>query len=161
MNTEGLMAARQAAGYAFLQPGQRCTHCPGSTFFLQTSTGDAMTLRSTLLAAAAAALLSSAAFAQTAANADAPALTKEQIRAQMKADHAANVALAKKVRQAIYSTKALNDTDIAVFAKARTGKVVLAGTILDESQDQIAQDTASKVAGVQTVASKLMTYEAP
>ncbi|WP_321787809.1 BON domain-containing protein [Paraburkholderia sp. J94] len=121
-----------------------------------------MTLRSKALTAAFAVLLSSTALAQTAAPAaDAPALTKEQVRAEMKADRAANKALAKKVREAIYATKALNDTDIAVFAKARTGKVVLAGTILDQSQDQIAQDTASKVAGVQTVASKLMTYETP
>ncbi len=41
----------------------------------------------------------------------------------------------------------LNDTEIVVFSKARTGKVILAGMIMDPSQDQIAQDIAAKVAG--------------
>jgi hyperosmotically inducible periplasmic protein len=117
-----------------------------------------MTFRSQALVGIIAVLLSSAALAQTPASAP---LTKEQLRAQMKADKPANHALAKKVQQAIYGTKGLSDTDITVFAMARTGKVILAGLIMDESQDQLAQDTASKVAGVQSVVSKLTVYEAP
>jgi hyperosmotically inducible periplasmic protein len=122
-----------------------------------------MTLRYKALAGALAVLLSSAAFAQ---NASAPAgdnatPTKAQMRAEMRADRAANHALAKKVHEALYKVKDLNDTDIAVFANTRTGKVILAGTIIDESQDQIAQDAASKVPGVQSVSSKLTLYAAP
>ncbi|QGZ59523.1 BON domain-containing protein [Paraburkholderia acidiphila] len=120
-----------------------------------------MTLRSKALTAALAVLLSSAALAQTTTTGDTPALTKQQIRAQMHADRAANHALAKKVREALYKNHDLNDTDIAVFANTRTGKVILAGTILDESQDQVAQDVASKVAGVQSVETKLTLYAAP
>ncbi|OLL32461.1 hypothetical protein BTH42_08490 [Burkholderia sp. SRS-W-2-2016] len=122
-----------------------------------------MTLRNNLLKGALAVLLSSAALAQaaTATSGDAAASTKEQLRAEMRADRAANHALAKKVREMLFKTKGLNDTDIAVFANTRTGKVILAGTIFDESQDQIAQDAASKVAGVQSVASKLTLYAAP
>lgn len=112
------------------------------------------------LAGAFAVLLSSAALAQTTVpSANSP--TKEQIRAEMRADKAANRALAKKVKQAIYHTKGLYDTNIAVFAKARTGEVILAGLIVDEPQDQIAQSVASKVQGVQSVTSKLTVYEAP
>jgi osmotically-inducible protein OsmY len=125
-----------------------------------------MTLRYNVITGALAVLLSSAVLAQyataaTATTDDTAALTKDQARAEMRADRAANHALAKKVRDTFYKTKELNDTDIAVFAKARTGKVILAGTILDESQDQIAQEAASKVPGVQSVSSKLTMYAAP
>ncbi|MBB5415989.1 BON domain-containing protein [Paraburkholderia atlantica] len=121
-----------------------------------------MTLRHKALTGALAVLLSSAALVQAATPpADNAAPTKEQLRAEMRADRAANHALAKKVREALFSSKSLNDTDIAVFANTRTGKVTLAGTILDESQDQLAQDVASKVPGVQSVSSKLTLYTAP
>jgi hyperosmotically inducible periplasmic protein len=120
-----------------------------------------MTLRYKVLTGALAVLLSTAALAQNATPSDAAAPTKAQLRAEMRADRAANHALAKQVRDALYKTKDLNDTDIAVFANKRTGKIILAGTILDESQDQIAQDAASKVPGVQSVASKLSLYAAP
>ncbi|MCC8395955.1 BON domain-containing protein [Paraburkholderia sp. MMS20-SJTR3] len=122
-----------------------------------------MTLRNNLLKGALAVLLSSAALVQaaTATAGDAAAPTKEQLRAQMHADRAANHALAKKVRETLFKTKGLNDTDIAVFANTRTGKVILAGTIFDESQEQIAQDAASKVPGVQSVATQLTLYAAP
>lgn len=125
-----------------------------------------MTLRYQVLTGALAVLLSTAALAQSAATAttttgDTAAPTKAQLRAEMRADRAANHALAKQVREALYKNKDLNDTDIAVFANKRTGKIILAGTILDESQDQIAQDAASKVPGVQSVATKLTLYAAP
>ncbi|MCC8401510.1 BON domain-containing protein [Paraburkholderia sp. MMS20-SJTN17] len=120
-----------------------------------------MTLRHKALTGALAALLSSAALVQAATAADTAAPTKEQLRAEMHADRAANHALAKKVREALLKSKELNDTDIAVFANSRSGKVTLAGTILDESQDQVAQDLASKVPGVQSVTSKLTLYAAP
>ncbi len=126
------------------------------------STGDFMTLRYKVLTGALAVLLSTAALAQSATPAaDTAAPTKAQLRAQMRADRAANHALAKQVHDALYKNKDLNDTDIAVFANKRTGKIILAGTILDESQDQVAQDTASKVPGVESVATKLTLYAAP
>ncbi len=126
------------------------------------STGDFMTLRYKVLTGALAVLLSTAALAQSATPAaDTAAPTKAQLRAQMRADRAANHALAKQVHDALYKNKDLNDTDIAVFANKRTGKIILAGTILDESQDQVAQDTASKVSGVESVATKLTLYAAP
>ncbi|WP_322093549.1 BON domain-containing protein [Paraburkholderia bannensis] len=121
-----------------------------------------MTLRYKVLTGALAVLLSTAALAQSATPAaDTAAPTKAQLRAQMRADRAANHALAKQVHDALYKNKDLNDTDIAVFANKRTGKIILAGTILDESQDQVAQDTASKVSGVESVATKLTLYAAP
>ncbi|WP_322029007.1 BON domain-containing protein [Paraburkholderia sp. J76] len=118
-----------------------------------------MTLRNKALTGVFAVLLSSSALAQTAASAPA-ASTKDQVRAQMKADKAANKAFSKTVWQAVYKTKGLEDTDIAVFSEARTGKVILAGMIMDASQEQIAQDAAAKVPGVQSVTSKLTVYEA-
>ena len=118
-----------------------------------------MTLRNKALTGVLAVLLSSSVFAQTAAPATAAA-TKEQVHAQMKADKAANKAFSKTVWQAVYKTKGLEDTDIAVFSEARTGKVILAGMIMDASQEQLAQDAASKVRGVQSVTSKLTVYEA-
>lgn len=118
-----------------------------------------MNLRNKALTGVFAVLLSSSVLAQTAAPAPA-ASTKEQVRAQMKADKAANKAFSKTVWQAVYKTKGLEDTDIAVFSEARTGKVILAGMIMDASQEQIAQDAAAKVPGVQSVTSKLTVYEA-
>jgi lipopolysaccharide export LptBFGC system permease protein LptF len=118
----------------------------------------AMTLSKPILAGAVAVLMiSSTAFAQSG---DATTPTRQQIRAEMKAEKAANHALAKKVRQAFDKSSDLNDTEIVVFSKARTGKVILAGMIMDPSQDQIAQDIAAKVPGVQSVDSKLSVYEA-
>ncbi|WP_321916166.1 MULTISPECIES: BON domain-containing protein [unclassified Paraburkholderia] len=116
-----------------------------------------MNLRNQALTGVFAVLLSTSVLAQTAAPA---APTKEQVRAQMKADKAANKAFSKTVWQAVYKTKGLEDTDIAVFSEARTGKVILAGMIMDASQEQIAQDAAAKVPGVQSVTSKLTVYEA-
>jgi hyperosmotically inducible periplasmic protein len=125
-----------------------------------------MTFRSQALVGVVAVLLSCAALAQTPAAPDSDSATaaasqpptKAQIRAQMRADKPANKAFARKVQKAIYATKDLGDTDITVFAVARTGQVILAGMIMDESQDQIAQDAASKVPGVQSVVSKLTVY---
>ncbi|MEX3527306.1 MAG: BON domain-containing protein [Burkholderia sp.] len=89
-----------------------------------------------------------------------PTPTRQQIRAEMKAEKAANHALAKKVRQAFDKSTDLNDTEIVVFSQARSGKVILAGMLMDPSQDQVAQDIAAKVPGVQSVDSKRSVYEA-
>lgn len=72
-----------------------------------------------------------------------------------KAERAANRAFAKKVHQALNKTKGLGGTEIAVFADARTGEVVLGGFIDDQGQEHIATDAASKVPGVKSVNSKL------
>lgn len=120
-----------------------------------------MKLRHAALTLIAVVSFSSIADAQEPADTNASVATKQQIRAEMKADKAANRELARKVQGAIYKTKDLSGAEIAVFAKAKTGKVILAGMIVDESQDQVAQDAASKVAGVRSVTSKLTVYEAP
>jgi hyperosmotically inducible periplasmic protein len=105
-------------------------------------------------------LLSSAVFAQ---DASAPSagepMTKAQIRAERKAERPENKALSKRVQQAIYKTKGLEDAEIAVFATAKTGNVILAGMIIDPAQEQMATDAASKVPGVKSVTSKLTMYE--
>jgi hyperosmotically inducible protein len=112
-----------------------------------------------------AALLSSVAFAQTPStdpstqSADAVPTAKAQAHAAKKAERAANRLLSRKVQQAINKTNGMADSDVVVFASARTGKVTLAGFINDESQDRIATDAASKVPGVQSVTSKLSLRE--
>jgi hyperosmotically inducible periplasmic protein len=72
-----------------------------------------------------------------------------------KATRAANRAFAKKVHQALTKTKGLEGTDIAVFANARIGEVVLGGFIDRQEQEHIATDAASKVPGVTSVTSKI------
>jgi hyperosmotically inducible periplasmic protein len=107
-----------------------------------------------------AALLSCAAFAQTPApDAAASAPTKAEVHAEKKWAKAENRALAKKVQHAIYQAKGMSDTEIAVFADASTGKVVLTGMIMQEEQDQHATTIASGVPGVKSVTSKLTLYE--
>jgi osmotically-inducible protein OsmY len=86
--------------------------------------------------------------AAVASEASQPGLSK-------KAERAANRALAKKVHQALYKTKGLGGTDIAVFANARTGEVILGGFIDDQDQEHIATEVASKVPGVKSVSSKI------
>ncbi|WP_246217384.1 BON domain-containing protein [Paraburkholderia panacisoli] len=73
-----------------------------------------------------------------------------------KTDRAANRAFAKKVHQALNKTKGLAGTDIAVFANAQTGEVILSGFIDTPDQEQIATDAASKVQGVTSVSSKIV-----
>jgi hyperosmotically inducible protein len=73
-----------------------------------------------------------------------------------KADRAANRSFAKKVHQALNRTKGLAGTDIAVFANAQTGEVVLSGFIDTPDQEHIATDAASKVQGVTSVSSKIV-----
>lgn len=91
--------------------------------------------------------------------ADQPATTNQQIRAERKKERIANNALAKKVKQAIYKSKGLSDTEIVVFSTARTGEVILAGVIMEPSQEQKATSVASEVPGVSSVTSKLTLYE--
>lgn len=73
-----------------------------------------------------------------------------------KADRAANRSFAKKVHQVLNRTKGLAGTDIAVFANAQTGEVILSGFIDTPDQEHIATDAASKVEGVTSVSSKIM-----
>ncbi|BEU27482.1 BON domain-containing protein [Paraburkholderia sp. 22B1P] len=120
-----------------------------------------MKLRLAVLLVATATSVTSVAFAQTPAIGTSGAAAKTQIRAEMKAEKTANRALAKKVQEALFKTKGLSDSDIAVFAKAKTGKVILAGMIVESDQEQIAEEAAAKVSGVQSVTSKLTVYENP
>lgn len=105
--------------------------------------------------------LSTAALAQeptsspTAPNGATVASEASQPGASKKAVRAANRAFAKKVHQALIKTKGLAGTDIAVFANARTGDVVLSGFIDRQEQEHIATEAASKVQGVTSVASKI------
>ncbi|MCC8404647.1 BON domain-containing protein [Paraburkholderia sp. MMS20-SJTN17] len=115
-----------------------------------------MKLRYIALSGAVAASLSFAVLAQTPTATDVNSARREQIRAVKKFDRIANKALAKKVQDTISKDKSLHDSDIAVFATAKTGKVILAGTIKEASDDQVAQEIAGKVPGVQTVISRLV-----
>jgi hyperosmotically inducible protein len=72
-----------------------------------------------------------------------------------KADRAANRSFAKKVHQALNGTRGLAGTDIAVFANAQTGAVILSGFIDTPDQEHIATDAASKVQCVTSVSSKI------
>jgi hyperosmotically inducible periplasmic protein len=110
-------------------------------------------------------LLSCSVFAQTPApdanaqGAEATPMTKAQMRADRKAHRVANHALAKKVQQAIYKSKGLEDAEIAVFATASTGAVILTGMIMDPKQEEVATNAAQQVEGVSSVTSKLTLYE--
>jgi hyperosmotically inducible protein len=113
-----------------------------------------MDLRKVVIGVAAAALLSTVAYAQTPASSpDADAAAPAQAPLTKKAVRQANRAFARRVQQAIYKTKGLADADIVVFAKANTGQVTLAGFIETEDQDRLAQAAAAKVQGVTSVTS--------
>nr|WP_240702572.1 BON domain-containing protein [Trinickia terrae] len=60
------------------------------------------------------------------------------------------------MHEALNRTKGLEGADIAVFADARTGGVILGGFIESEDQEHIATEAAGKVPGVKSVASKIV-----
>ena len=98
--------------------------------------------------------------AAAAADSSAPSGTQNsQPSWNRKAARAANHALARRIYKQLVSTKGLQNSDIAVFAMADTGEVILSGVISDASQDQLASDTAKKVQGVTSVSSKLTIRE--
>ncbi|MFD1560266.1 BON domain-containing protein [Paraburkholderia silviterrae] len=76
--------------------------------------------------------------------------------ASKKSERTANRLFARKIHQALNKTKGLAGVDIAVFANAQTGEVVLGGFIDTQDQEHIATDAASKVPGVKSVASKIV-----
>ena len=86
--------------------------------------------------------------AAVASEASQPGLSK-------KAERAANRSFAKKVHHALDKTKGLGGTDIAVFANARTGEVILGGFIDSPGQERLATEAAGKVPGVKSVSSKI------
>jgi osmotically-inducible protein OsmY len=100
------------------------------------------------------ALVSNAAIAQSSndavASQPAPGMTKASIRLQ-------NRQLSKAVRRALYSTKGLNASNIAVLVKA--GMVSLVGTVPVESQISIAGDVAKRVPQVAAVDNRLIVEE--
>ncbi|WP_144162102.1 BON domain-containing protein [Paraburkholderia sp. BCC1885] len=119
-----------------------------------------MNSRKWLAGIAITALLSTAAYAQTAASgADTDAATTSQAPTSKKDARAANRALSKRVKQTLYKTKGLQTADIVVFGKAATGQVTLAGFIETEDQEKIATAAAAKVQGVTSVTSKLTLQE--
>ncbi|QCP52044.1 BON domain-containing protein [Trinickia violacea] len=107
-------------------------------------------------------LLSTVALAQgPASNTSAPngataASEASQPGASNKSARAANRLFAKKIHQVLNKTKGLAGADIAVFANARTGDVVLGGFIDTQDQEHIATDAAGKVPGVKSVTSKIV-----
>jgi osmotically-inducible protein OsmY len=134
------------------------------TLFSQTSKGSIMKLRhlvvSSGLAIAAAAFAYTPAFAADAVaatsgssvSASNPAPSKKSVRV-------ANRAFSKTVQKALFRTKGLEDTTIAVFGNAKTGHVTLAGQIESDDQEGLAVDAAKKVQGVTSVSSKLTLRE--
>lgn len=101
-----------------------------------------------------AALSSSVAFAQTSSEAatspPATAANKSGTRAQ-------NHELSKAVRHALYSSKRLRSTNIAVLAKA--GEVTLVGTVPDAWQIQVAGEVARQIPNVRSVDNRLIVEE--
>jgi hyperosmotically inducible protein len=128
-------------------------------------TGEYMISKNVAIGVVTAVVLCTAAYAQTPAvssmsndsNANSAAL--DQGQSTKKAERAANRAFAKRIRQTLYKTKGLEDSDIVVFAKAKTGQVTLSGFILTEDQDHIATAAVGKVQGVSSVTSKLTLQE--
>jgi hyperosmotically inducible protein len=104
-----------------------------------------------LTAAVVAAVMSGSAFAQTTSGAsEAPATSKQAVKAQ-------NRATAKTVRKALTAAKGLRSDNIVVLVKG--GVITLAGTVPDGSQVQIATDAATGVAGNVPVSNKLSIKE--
>ncbi|MFM0206562.1 BON domain-containing protein [Paraburkholderia sediminicola] len=102
-----------------------------------------------------AALLSAdLAFAQGASDTNAPQPignnSKSAIRAQ-------NRQLSKAVRHALYATKGLISSNIAVLVKG--GAVTLVGTVPDNSQIQLAGDAAKRIPNVQSVDNRIVLEE--
>jgi hyperosmotically inducible periplasmic protein len=124
-----------------------------------------MHLKNMAVGIAAAALLSTVAYAQTPAtnsttqDSATHAATPDQVPSTKKTERAANRDFGRRVMQTLHKTKGLGDSDIVVFAKAKTGQVTLAGFIRSEDQDHIATAAAGKVQGVTAVTSKLTLQE--
>jgi hyperosmotically inducible periplasmic protein len=119
-----------------------------------------MKLKNTVTGIAAMILLTAGVHAQTSSSdATAAAPAASPAPSSHSSDRATNRAFARRVQKAIFRTKGLEDTEIVVFAKAKTGDVTLAGFIVSEDQDQLAQDAAKKVPGVKSVTSKLTLQE--
>ncbi|WP_425273771.1 BON domain-containing protein [Paraburkholderia unamae] len=70
-----------------------------------------------------------------------------------KAVKAADRALQRRVRKALAKTKGLTITAIAV--RARSGAVVLEGSVVDQSQSDLAAEVAARVPGVNSVKNEL------
>ena len=104
-------------------------------------------------ACSVAALVSNAAIAQgsnDAASQPAAAMTKADARAH-------NRQLSKSVRRALYSTKGLVASNVAVLVKG--GTVSLVGTMADDKQIRLAGDVAKRVPQVETVDNRLIVEE--
>lgn len=124
-----------------------------------------MNWKNKVVGTAAAALLCTLAYGQsqtTNSMSQEPAMqatSSDQAPSSKKAERAANRAFAKRIRQSLYKIRELDDADIVVFAKAKTGQVTLAGFVITEDQDRIATAAVGKVQGVTSVTSKLTLQE--
>jgi hyperosmotically inducible protein len=124
-----------------------------------------MNFKKVIVSIAATALLSTVGYAQTHAtnsmsqDSATNATTPDQVSSTRKAERAANWALAKRVTQSLHKAEGLKDSNIVVFAKAKTGHVTLAGFVRSEDQDHIATAAVGKVQGVTSVTSKLTLQE--
>jgi hyperosmotically inducible periplasmic protein len=76
--------------------------------------------------------------------------------ASKQAMRVANRLFARKVREALERKRGLEGADIAVFADARSGQVMLGGFIESQEQEGIATEAAGKVPGLKSVASKIV-----
>lgn len=93
-------------------------------------------------------------FAQTASDATTPQPVSSDSKSAIRAH---NRQLAKAVRHALYATKGLSSSNIAVIVKGNA--VSLVGTVPDPSQIQLAGDAAKRVPQVQSVDNRLVLEE--
>lgn len=94
------------------------------------------------------------AVAQTASDATTPQSTGSTSKSTLRAQ---NRQLSKAVRHALYATKGLTSSNIAVLVKG--GVVSLVGTVPDSAQIQLAGDAAKRVPQVQSVENRLVLEE--
>jgi hyperosmotically inducible periplasmic protein len=104
------------------------------------------------------AAMSMHAFAQGSAPTGAPssdssAATKAESKAQAKQQRSADRALQKKIRGALARTKGLDVTNVTV--RARSGAVILEGTVPEEAQVAHAGQVAQGLSGVKSLKNDL------
>ena len=85
---------------------------------------------------------------------DAMAASGTMAAPSAKSTKAANRALQRKVLKALAKTKGLTTTNINV--RARNGAVTLVGQVTDQTQSELAAQTAQGVAGVTSVKNALV-----
>lgn len=124
-----------------------------------------MTVIEKLFLGGIALLMSSVIYAQNPANSTGDAAPSAAVNpvaqggAGKKGVRIENRHFSSAIQRAIYKDHAVNDADIVVFGNAATGKVVLAGFISEQDQEQAALNAARRVPGVKEVTSNLTLRE--